>query len=76
MEVQATVKIELTKEEFEILNKACDILGAFEMNESEDILSLVQRKYVDSVYGVEHNNALSITVDFLAMLLTDYERNK
>lgn len=76
MEVQATVKIELTKEEFDILNKACDILGSLEMNESETNLCLIQQKYIDSVYGVEHENALSTTVDFLAMLLTDYEKNK
>lgn len=76
MEVQATVKIELTKEEFDILNKACDILGDLEMNTSETDLCLLQRKYVDSVYGVEHENALSTTIDFIAMLLTEYEKNK
>lgn len=76
MEVQTTVKIDLTEEEFDILNKACDILGSLEMNESETNLCLVQQKYMDSVYGLAHENALSITVDFLAMLLTDYEKNK
>ena len=76
MEVQATVKIELEKEEFDILNKACDILGELEMNTSETDLCLIQRKYVDSVYGVEHENALSIAVDFLAMLLTEYEKSE
>ena len=76
MEVKATVKIELTKEEFEILDKACSILGAFEMNENETTLSLVQQKYIDSVYGVEHENAISTTIDFIAMLLTEYEKNK
>jgi hypothetical protein len=76
MEIQTTVKIDLTKEEFDILNKACNILGDLEMNTSETDLCLVQRKYVDSVYGVEHENALSVAVDFLDMLLTDYVKNK
>ena len=72
MKVQATVKIKLTEEEFEIINKACEILGRFEMNESEDVLSLVQRKYMESVDLVNHDYALSTTIDFLDMLLTDY----
>ena len=76
MEVQTTVKIELTAEEFEILNKACSILGNFEMNESEAVLSLVQQKYMESVDLIDHDYALSTTIDFLAMLLTDYEKNK
>lgn len=76
MEVITVTKINLTKEEFDILNKACDILGELEMNASETDLSLIQRKYVDSVYGVEHDNALSIAVDFLAMLLTEYEKSE
>lgn len=75
MEVQATVKIKLTEEEYDILNKACDILGDLEMNTNETDLCLLQRKYVDSVYGVEHENALSVAVDFLDMLLTDYMKN-
>lgn len=76
MEVQATVRIELTKEKCEILDKACSILGDFEMNASETNLSLVQQKYMDSVYGVEHENAISTTIDFIAMLLTEYEESK
>ena len=76
MEVITVTKINLTKEEFDILNKACDILGDLEMNTSETDLCLIQRKYVDSVYGVEHDNALSIAVDFLAMLLTEYEKSE
>lgn len=76
MEVQTTVKIKLTEEEFVILDKACNILGDFEMNVSETDLSLIQRKYIDDVYGIEHDNALSTAVDFLTMLLTSYAKNK
>lgn len=76
MKLKTTIKIELTEEEFNALNKACDILGDLEMNSKETDLSLIQRKYEDSVYGVEHENALSVAVDFLDMLLTDYVKNK
>lgn len=76
MEVQTTVKIDLTEEEYNILNKACNILGSFEMNESETNLSVVQCKYMESINFVDHDSALSTTIDFIAMLLTEYEKNK
>ena len=76
IEVITAIKINLTKEEYEILNKACNILSNFEMNASDNEINALQANYIKSVDYIEQNYALPTTVDFITMLLTEYEKNK
>ena len=71
MKIVKTVKVELTDEEREILDKARDILMTFEDECSSADEHTLQDMYEEYTDCVEHQTALPTAIDLLTTILGD-----
>ena len=73
MKIVKTVKVELTDEEREILQKAQNILMSFEGCSTASEEETLQEMYEQSLDGYEHDYALPTAIDLLDIILNGVE---
>ena len=73
MKIVKTVKVELTDEEREILQKAQDILMTCEDRATASDEETLQDMYEQKVDGYEHDFALPTAIDLLDTILNGIE---
>lgn len=69
MELKKELKLEMTKEQAQALNKVVDILTTMELDMQEEDLDLLQDKYEEELNYCPHNKALPTAIDYLGTLL-------
>ena len=69
MELKKTIRLEMTKEQHEILKQATDILTDLEMDMETEDLELVQNWYEEELNYCPHEKALPTAIDYIGTLL-------
>ena len=69
MELKKELRLEMTKEQAQALNKVIGMLTEMELDMEEEDLDLLQDKYEEELDYVPHNKALPTAIDYLGTLL-------
>lgn len=69
MKVKKTLKLEMTKEQHEILNKAVDILTDLELDLEQEDIELIDDRYEEELDYLPHDKPLPTAIDYIGTLL-------
>ena len=69
MELKKELRLEMTKEQAQALNKVVSILTEMELDMNGEDLDLLQDRYEEELNYVPHNKALPTAIDYLGTLL-------
>ena len=69
MELKKDLRLEMTKEQAQALNKVVDMLTEMELDMNGKDLDLLQDRYEEELNYVPHNKALPTAIDYLGTLL-------
>ena len=69
MELKKELRLEMTKEQAQALNKVISMLTEMELDTKEEDLDLLQDRYEEELNYVPHSKALPTAIDYLGTLL-------
>lgn len=69
MKVKKELRLEMTKEQAQALNKVIGMLTEMELDTENEDLDLLQDRYEEELDYVPHNKALPTAIDYLGTLL-------
>ena len=69
MELKKDLRLEMSKEQAQALNKVVDMLTEMELDMNGEDLDLLQDRYEEELNYCPHNKALPTAIDYLGTLL-------
>ena len=69
MELKKELRLEMSKEQAQALNKVVDMLTEMELDMDSEGLDLLQERYEEELNYCPHNKALPTAIDYLGTLL-------